>query len=374
MRSTFNIADTTTLTMVDATAGDRLELGGLMDPYTEISGGKPAEIQGVRLSRRAVTAASMLDIQGDAGDGRVTGWDGARLHLLRDNSSGSVTGTGDWRDVHLHGDFPLWQAAQIFAGPLLQLNLAVHGAVCIHAAAVTYQGKGIAIAGWSESGKTETALALLERGARFVSDKWVVITADGVAHAFPGRVGIRAWTLPYLPRLRDAVGDRVRVRRRLAQGIRAVAAGGAGRAVGSPALSLGFGAMARTAGLVERVSWGPTALRAAYEQGPTEGLNAPLHAVALLRTTHQPSQVAPLPLETAVRRLVETAAFERRGLYELDRRLRYASEGGLGPLMSLRDVERKTLGRLLADVELLEVEADFPTDPGPVADRLLAAL
>src|SRR5919201_20485 len=114
-----------------------------------------------------------------------------------------------------------------------RLGLAVDGlgdrdaaAVAVHSAAVAIDGRGVLVAGWSESGKTETALALVERGASFVSDKWTVVGDDGTAAAFPITVGVRGWTLAHLPRLRAALGGAPRARLRAAGAARALLRGG----------------------------------------------------------------------------------------------------------------------------------------------------
>ena len=58
---------------------------------------------------------------------------------------------------------------------MLQLGHVARGAAVAHSAAVVLDGRAVLVAGWSESGKTETALALMEDGARFLSDKWTVL-------------------------------------------------------------------------------------------------------------------------------------------------------------------------------------------------------
>src|SRR3972149_7602933 len=78
------------------------------------------------------------------------------------------------------------------------------------AASVLSEEVGIAVAGWSESGKTETALALMEAGAGFLSDKWTLLGHDGELSAFPISVGVRRWVLEYLPTLRRTVTRRSR--------------------------------------------------------------------------------------------------------------------------------------------------------------------
>lgn len=59
-----------------------------------------------------------------------------------------------------------------FVRRALRLAAARHGAVAAHGSTVAADGRGIAIADWFEAGKTETAVALVEDGGSFLSDKW----------------------------------------------------------------------------------------------------------------------------------------------------------------------------------------------------------
>ena len=121
--------------------------------------------------------------------------------------------------------------------PVLQLGHVVRGAAVAHSAAVVLDGRAVLVAGWSESGKTETALALMEDGARFLSDKWTVLAPDGTARVFPIGVGVRGWTLAHLPRLDAALGKAAR--RRLSVAAAARRAGRRCSAAGPPARSTG---------------------------------------------------------------------------------------------------------------------------------------
>src|SRR5919202_225078 len=150
--------------------------------------------------------------------------------------------------------------------------LHARGAVAVHSAAVVVDGRAVLVAGWSESGKTETALALAERGAVFLSDKWTIVGDDGTAAVFPIGVGVRGWVLDHLPRLRAALGATPRAR---------LAIAGAGRAAARRLPAEGGDALGRLIGLADRVALAPSAVRRAY--GTAAGpWRAPLRAVALL--------------------------------------------------------------------------------------------
>src|SRR5204862_272952 len=76
--------------------------------------------------------------------------------------------------------FPIARAFGRVVRPTLQLAMLARGGAAVHSAAVELDGKAVLVAGWSESGKTETALALVEEGARFLSDKWTFVAEDGI--------------------------------------------------------------------------------------------------------------------------------------------------------------------------------------------------
>jgi hypothetical protein len=92
-------------------------------------------------------------------------------------------------------------------------------------------------------------------------------------------------------------------------------------------------------------------------------------------TTVSGDEVSVHPAEVGwtAERLARSAAYERRPLYELDARARYASlDPGPSPLLEVPGLEAERLRAVLQGVQLLEVRAPFPTDPRRVADALAA--
>jgi hypothetical protein len=116
------------------------------------------------------------------------------------------------------------------AVPLLTatINLTVLGkgvALPLHGAAFTYNGTGVVVTGWSKGGKTESVLAFTARGAKFVGDEWVYLTADGEhVHGLPEPMRLWDWQLRQLPDVRRRIG--ADDRRRLAALRAASRAGG----------------------------------------------------------------------------------------------------------------------------------------------------
>jgi hypothetical protein len=267
--------------------------------------------------------------------------------------------------------FPLWVAFSDLVRPLLQLATIKRGAVAVHGAAVQVGEGGLVVCGWSETGKTETVLALAELGARFISDKWTMIDSNASIHAFPVSVGIRDWVVDYLPRLRAhlRVSQRTRLRasRTARRALPVVTRAGANPLVGAVESQLD-----RVLTLTSRVSLRQTEVSAVYGSSDGPPATPPLVTLAVL-TTVPGDEVSICPAEVGwtAERLVQSAAYERRSLYELDARARYASaQPGPSPLLGVAGREADLLRNLLAGVRLLEVKAPFPTDPRKVADAL----
>lgn len=100
--------------------------------------------------------------------------------------------------------------------PILNLTVLNNGALPLHAAAFTYKQTGILTTGWSKGGKTEALLAFMSRGAGYVGDEWVYISADGQRmYGIPEPIRVWNWHLDYLPSYRALLGRGTRNRLRL---------------------------------------------------------------------------------------------------------------------------------------------------------------
>jgi hypothetical protein len=227
------------------------------------------------------------------------------------------------------------------------------------------------VCGWSETGKTETALALAESGARFISDKWTVIDSNARIHAFPVSVGIRDWVLDYLPRLRAYLRPSQRARLRASRTARR-ALPLLTRAGANPLTGTVESQLDRALTLAGRASLRQTEVAAIYGSPQDPTATPPLVTLAMLTTVPGDAvTVREVEVGWTAERLAQSAAYERRSLYELDARVRYANaQPGPSPLLSVAGLETDLLRNLLAGVRLLEVKAPFPTDPRKVADAL----
>ncbi len=227
------------------------------------------------------------------------------------------------------------------------------------------------VCGWSETGKTETALALAESGARFISDKWTVIDSNARIHAFPVSVGVRDWVLDYLPRLRAHLRTSQRARLRASRTVRG-ALPLLSAAAANPITDAAEAQLGRVLTLTGRLSLRQSEVAAIYGSPQDPTATPPLVTLAMLTTVPgEEVTVREAEVGWTAQRLAQSAAYERRSLYELDARVRYATaQPDPSPLVSVAGREADLLRNVLAGVRLLEVRAPFPTDPRKVADAL----
>ena len=345
-----------------------------LDPYEPHTGMDPDEADVVLSPNTEIVPPTLCDVHGPAGDGRRTGSDGRRCYLLRGDSRIELPRAYPYLEqvrLSYDGRFPVWQAFSEVVGPLLQLAPIRHGATTVHGAAVQVGERGVLVCGWSESGKTETALALAEGGARFISDKWAMIDGGANLHAFPASVGIRDWVLGYLPRLQGHLQTSARARLRLSLMARRTLSPITRRATTRLGAVAGSG-LDRAFTLAGRLSLRPTEVAAIYGSPMDTARTPPLTTLAMLTTTSADEvSIRPAEVRWTAQRLVRSAAYERRALYELDARARYADlQPATSPLLGVPDIEAEMLSGVLERVQLLEVRAPFPTDPRRVADAL----
>lgn len=321
---------------------------------------------------------ALVDIHGLAADGSISASDGRSMYAVVEDRVASIP--DPWRDDVLRFAYqPGFPVARLFSSlirPTIQARMLVREAATVHAASVEIDGSAILVAGWSESGKTETALALMERQARFLSDKWTVVSADGKAAPFPISVGVRRWVLPYLPTLRGAMPRRSSARFLAAGAARAVITpilrgGGRGRLTGL----VGHAARQGLA-LADRVALSPTELREIYGQRDDATRRLPVRMVVLLTTVPagRSPRIQNADRDWVIERLVRAAAFERRAFFAWQERAAYAFPARSTDPSTWIDRERRLLHQALGSAELVHVEAPFPTDPRPVADLIRECL
>jgi hypothetical protein len=362
---TYDLSGRLSVGFADADDGLVRLLAARMDPLRPADATMPPDVE---LGPGLRSGPALRDIQNRARDGAVTASDGERLLILEAGLACTVPDPLSDRPARFvyEPGFPVGRIYARVIRPAMQLALHGHAAVAVHSAAVELNGQAVLVAGWSESGKTETALALMESGARFLSDKWTILGSDGEASIFPMDVGVRGWVLAYLPTLAAALPPRARTR------LRAAAIAGA---VSRPVRGRG-GAAERAVGLADRAALSPSRLRAAYGDDADPARRVPLGVTALLTTVPGTSiACAPADPAWAAARLARSAAYERRELFALFERRRYALPHLSGvALDSAVTEETQALEAVLRRGRTLEVRAPFPVDPRAVAAAITRAL
>ncbi len=97
--------------------------------------------------------------------------------------------------------------------PMLAVTALGRGLVPLHAGALTWHDAGIVVTGWSKGGKTETVVASVAAGARYVGDEWCYLDGQaGTVAGIPEPVTLWAWHLRRFPPLRAAVPRAARMR------------------------------------------------------------------------------------------------------------------------------------------------------------------
>jgi hypothetical protein len=371
----YDFSGRVTLGITDATETALHSITRQLDPFLARNGDPGAP--DVLLDMSGTRTGATIEVQNPARDSTTTTYDGRTLCLVAGQRICSIEGLAGGSGITLRSDpnIPVGPLFRRLVRPALQTTAVRHDAVAVHSAAVEIDGRAVLLAGWSESGKTETALALMEDGATWLTDKWTLVGADAEASAFPVNVGVRRGVLPYLPRLAAALPRKSRAQ---------VAVAGAVALAGRPlrrwasrggALGAAAAAADRVTGLVDRAALTQSEIRAAYGQAGDPARRVLLGTVVLLTTVPGAEvTVEDVPLSRSATRLAVTGAYERHDWFLLHDRLRYADPSLDGHAREHAiEAERRILERALADVRLLSVRAPFPVDPRRVADAIRTA-
>jgi hypothetical protein len=371
----FDISGRVSFGITGATEGAMRSITRQLDPF--LAGFGDAGAPDVLLDMSGAVTGAPIDVQNPARDGTTTTYDGRMLSLVAGQRSCSIEGLAGSAGITLRSDpdFPTGPLFRRLVRPALQTTAVRHDIVAVHSAAVEMDGRAILLAGWSESGKTETALALMEDGADWLTDKWTLVGVDAQASAFPVSVGVRCWVLPYLPTLAAALPRKSRWQAAVAG---AVALAGRPLRRWAPrrgALGAAAAAADRVTGLLDRAALTQSEIRTAYGQTGDPARRIPLGTVVLLTTVPGTEvTVDDVTRHWAATRLAVTGAHERHDWFLLHDRLRYANPSLDGSTRERAiEAERRILERAFSDVQLLSVRAPFPVDPRRVADAIRTA-
>ncbi len=258
-----------------------------------------------------------------------------------------------------------------YVRPILQLSLLDRGALAVHSAAVSLNGRGILLAGWAESGKTEAMLGFMHHGASFVSDKWTIVADDGAIAHFPTPMTLRGWMLRYFPELGKSLKATELIRARAATVANAVT-----RRVRDMTGLTAARMLEDLSDLGSRVSVTPGKL---FGNGTGNGdvrivSSAPLSTVFLLITgTGGDTSVRPADSSEVAARLADCAVYERRSLLNLYTKFRYAFPSRRShTIEESRQKEEALLAAALDGKATYIVETPFPFNPLSLYEALSA--
>jgi hypothetical protein len=94
------------------------------------------------------------------------------------------------RPVTVDTEIDPWAFESWVFMPLVRAALWKHGASLIHAAGAVVDGRAVALAGWTGSGKTRVVMELLARGADLLGDDWLALTPEGLVAPVQGHVDL----------------------------------------------------------------------------------------------------------------------------------------------------------------------------------------
>jgi hypothetical protein len=234
------------------------------------------------------------------------------------------------------------------------------GYMMLHASSFVYRGRGILVAGWQSGGKSEMLLAFMKAGARFVSDDWTILAPGGEGmFGLSQHLGIWGWQFRYLPQYWARISRQDRARVRLADMYRAL----------DKKLSAGKGAQKFAGGLLRRALGDPAGsgrvevdARKLAPGGVWQG-PAPLDLVFLAGVAGGSVSVEPISTEEVADRMIASQSYERRDLWGVYDRFRFAFPGKANPLLDgWRERERSLLAEALSGRPAYRLLHPYPVD------------
>jgi hypothetical protein len=253
--------------------------------------------------------------------------------------------------------------------PILNLTVLARGALPLHASAFVYGGTGVVATGWSKGGKTETLLAFMQRGAKYVGDEWVYVSSEGDRiFGIPEPIRLWDWHLSQLPDYRAVVGRGGRSRLRalkLALSLESTLDSGA-----SSRLPFARG-LGRALPVLRRqlhVDIEPSRLfgeRAIAESAAFDQL------FFVVSGESEKITVEPIDSREVAQRMSFSLAYERLDLAAYYAMFRFAFPGAASPVLDqAEELEQVALERLLADKPANVVHHPYPVSIAALFDAM----
>lgn len=251
---------------------------------------------------------------------------------------------------------------------LVNLCVLANGGLPLHAAAFEHDGVGVLVTGWSKGGKTESLLAALDDGARYVGDEWVYLS-DGGSRAIGVPEPIRVWDW-YVDQLRTVRPHRSPLDRARSGGLAAASAAARWAERGR------LGAAGRRAG--RRVGFlldgqrhadvPVSALTGEAARPRATTVDAVVHTMSTEATT---ISLTPTSGEQVAAHMAGSLAFERLPLLALYHAFRYAFPDRSSLLIERAEiVERERLQEFLRPRRCWLSTHPYPPDLAELRDSL----
>lgn len=252
---------------------------------------------------------------------------------------------------------------------IVNLTALAKGVLPLHASAFVVDGRGVLVTGWSKGGKTESLLAGMGAGARYVADEWVYLTSDRQMFGVPEPIRLWGWHFDQLPDLLRARDRRDRWRLRRWQTAHRLAREVATRRnlPGSDIARRGAPILARQAYLQVP----PQALFGADRIQATAGLDA-----VVLLLSHEPTAITASPAgPTEISARMAASLEEEREPFMADyRRFRYAFPDRSSALVeSAHERERELLRTLFDGRSATRVAHPYPCDLRALGEAVRSA-
>lgn len=349
--------------LLDARADDVKRVERQLGPLQRPLQGQP-DIT-VRFVERIEQRGSLVYVALEEG-----GFDDASFYVLR--GKGQVRGRASIPFQDVGGSCQIVCERSLPAVPLLlpiiNMTALAKGLLPLHASAFNYEGQGILATGWAKGGKTETLLAFMEHGARYVGDEWIYLTQDRRMFGIPEPIRLWRWQLEQLP----LFGARLRREERLRLAALDICARGLERVAGRGRSGGAITSILRRGAPVVRRQVNTQVPPARLFGSQALALSSELHRVLLL-SSHEPSGVQILPVKASevARRMIASGAEERHAFMSYYRQFRFAFPQLKSPVVERAStMEAGLLRTALAGLPAAWVRHPYPVEIATLYDRL----
>lgn len=248
--------------------------------------------------------------------------------------------------------------------PIINLTALAKGGLALHASAFRFRERGVLVTGWSKSGKTETLLAFLEQGARYIGDEWIYLDPDGESmYGIPEPVRVWDWHLDQLPHYRRALRPSVRWR------LRALRLGsGVLRTLATP---LPRADLIRLQALIERQRYAFLPPETSFAGGGSLDRSAVDRVFFLVNAESAATRVERVNPQWIAERMAFSMEEERERLMAAYRQFRFAFPERVNPFLEgARALEADRLSGFLESVPCYAVSHPYPPSLAGLFDAM----